>query len=352
MEDILLEEGAGDGYDVPEHPHIEIVFDGLNDTLDNVSGNESLTQAQHYLIGAMNAAGVLRTADVTGNESMFSAIGSGVTKAFEYIKNMFKSIYEFFFKRDGPKMVEDTKKDLNDHSKLLDVVSTGGSNEQETEKVLAKQISALKALGNESDTNKSALDQILKEADEAHKSGSQAEKKKAVVMIGRELPKLNSKAKKILGGKIDQLVAALKAFLKVVDDALADEATTTLAKDALKKLGTEKQTQTQLIAKLESVRDIKNVAAAKDVLTAMVKDIGEFEVMLKDYRQMEGHIGEQIRKLEAMMKENAKEDKVLKASLGDLRGLMTVISKITQVFKAIFSRMVSTQVSVNAMFGV
>lgn len=88
-----------EGY-VPEPEHVELVMDGF---LDTVNGTEGLqpTHSQRYLQGALYAAGEIRSiGDVTGNEGFFSAIGDGAKKAWDYIVKMFKSIWDFFFKKD------------------------------------------------------------------------------------------------------------------------------------------------------------------------------------------------------------------------------------------------------------
>lgn len=353
MEEIILDDGAGDGYDVPDVPHVEIIFDALNDTLADVNGSEGLTQAQSYLSGVLNASGIANER-VTGNEGFFSSIGTGAKSAFEYIKKMFKSLWEFFFKRDAPKLVEAAKKDLNESKETLDTLSTGGSSEAEADKVLSKQISALKALGHEPDVNKSALDQILKEADEAHK-GSFADKKKAILMLSHEIPKLNKKAKKELSGKVDQLIAVLKSMKSTVEEADAGIAE---ASPLVKGLLTSMKAgngNTPLLQQLEGIRDLSDVNKAKTVLGEMLKEIDSADNINKALKDHQSQIGASIKFIEGAIdsrKEAGKEDKGdLSKELASLRGLMVLVSKLSQLFKSMLSRMTSTQKSMTSIFG-
>lgn len=348
MDEIILEEGAGDGYDVPDVPHVEIIFDAVNDTLANVEGTESLTQAQTYLQGVLTASGQVN-ARVAGNEGFFSTLGTGLTSAYEYVKKMFKSLWDFFFKRDAPKLAEDAKKALNESKDQLAIAETGGSDEASATKLLGKQISALKALSHEPDANKSALDQILKEADEAHK-GSFADKKKAILMLSRELPKLNKKAKKELGVKIDQMIAVLKTFTSVMDEAKADEKIDPGMKTSLDALNKERAEYDQFIKDLEAHRDLENVGAAKTLLDKLLAGIDSIDAVNKQFKGLQGTIGGQIKAVEELMKD-AKDKEELSEKLGALRGIMVLVTKMSQCFKAMLSRMTSLQKSVTAMFG-
>jgi len=355
MDEIILEEGAGEGYDVPDVPHVEIIFDALNDTLANVEGTESLTQAQTYMQGVLSASGQV-SARVAGNEGFFSSIGTGLNEAFEYVKKMFKSLWDFFFKRDAPKLAADTKKAITDGKAELAVFENGGSSEAEADKTLAKQISTLKALGHEADANKSALDQILKEADEAHK-GSFADKKKAILMIAHELPKLNKKAKKKLSEKVDQLINVMKVLKSTVDETdegAADSTTVSpLIKDMISALKSSNGDQS-LLTKLEGVRDLSNVSQAKTVLDEMLKGIDHADKINSALKGHQSQIGAAIKAVEgaiASRKEAGKGSDNLNAELGALRGLMVLASKLSQCFKQLLSRMTSVQKAMGEVFG-
>lgn len=76
--------------DMPEGAHIETMFNGLTDA---VSGVESYNT--RYAQGVLLACGMTSFREVAGNEGFFSSIGDGIKKVFEYIVNMFKSIWNW-----------------------------------------------------------------------------------------------------------------------------------------------------------------------------------------------------------------------------------------------------------------
>ena len=93
---------------VPSEQHVETVMTGL---MDSLGGNEGmdLSAAQVYVQGVLFADGSVRglpIANIAGNEGFFSKIGEGVSKVWEYIKKMFKSIFDFFFKSEKKKTEE------------------------------------------------------------------------------------------------------------------------------------------------------------------------------------------------------------------------------------------------------
>lgn len=93
--------------EVPDTPHVEIMFDALNDTLTGTEGMV-LTEAQHYANGVLFA----NSSRVSGNESFFGSIASGVKSAYDYIVKMFKSIWGFFFNRDGVEEAKEAKQEI------------------------------------------------------------------------------------------------------------------------------------------------------------------------------------------------------------------------------------------------
>lgn len=87
---------AADFDSLPEH--IDIVFDGVSDTLSMVEGTEGLSFAQQYLYGAMHAQGMV-TQLREGNEAAMDAIKKTFGKAIAYLQKIFRGIWEFFFKK-------------------------------------------------------------------------------------------------------------------------------------------------------------------------------------------------------------------------------------------------------------
>lgn len=98
-----MDETLDEDFGLAEPEHLETMFDAL---IDTVSGNESLslTVAQSYAMSVLGSSGMATRADmVTGVEGFFSAIGTGASKVWEYIKKMFQGIWNWFFgKKEKP----------------------------------------------------------------------------------------------------------------------------------------------------------------------------------------------------------------------------------------------------------
>ena len=88
--------------------HIELVFGGL---YDRISGNE--TYASRYLGGVLWANEPSRMF-VSGNEGFVDSVSDGVKKAWEYIKGMFKKIFDWLFGGSSKKKVETVKTEIKE----------------------------------------------------------------------------------------------------------------------------------------------------------------------------------------------------------------------------------------------
>ena len=349
MDNVILTEEDGVGYDVPEAEHIETVFQGLDDSLATINGNESLTSAQVYLQSVLSSSGLVR-ASVAGNEGFLKTVGNGIKSAYDYIVKMFKSLWDFFFKRDAPKEVEAAKaavKQAQVDIKVLD----GTASEAEVDKALAKMTNTVKQLTHqEPDINKTVLDQILKEADAAHK-GTFAEKKKAVLMIAHELPKISKNARKKLDEAISENIAVLKKVCEKIE-SLKD------SKEVLvQKLGhdfTQKGEELQKgIGILEKARNTSDVNEYKGVLTHFLSEIDAIDEGVKAMKAYETDVKEHISELGKEINgagEGKDGEKARKLSSG-LSTLLKEISAIAKMLSAFLSRMTSLNVKFKAVFG-
>jgi hypothetical protein len=126
---------------IPDSPHVEIMFDALNDT---VSGTEGmvLTPTQIYAAGVLGANNYR-----AGNEGFFGSIASGAKAVWDYIVKMFKSVWEFFFNRDAAAEVKEAKQEVQANAEAL--VSAGASvNAEGADKAIAKAKTMAHAIEN------------------------------------------------------------------------------------------------------------------------------------------------------------------------------------------------------------
>lgn len=239
--DEIQYEVDGDGFAVPDVPHMEIMMDALDQTADQIDGTEcyTLTEAQHYAQGVLMAAGVVSARQITGNEGLFSAIGDGFAAAWKYIKETFQSIWNFFFARDSDKEAEAAKEEVSENNDKLEKAENGTQSEEEAN----KQLGQLESAANAAEGGGEAVAKQLQEA----KKKSLAEKRAAIKAALKEIPKMNKKARQKLEGSIAAAVKAKKAFLSVAQAGITDkekEAFTKLASnldlsDVLKDLENE-----------------------------------------------------------------------------------------------------------------
>lgn len=139
--------GVEDALGAPDTQHVELVVQGL---LDTINGHESygLSGAQQYLQATLAAAGMLRPAEVAGNEGFVSAIGDGIRKTWEYIKNFFKGIYNAIFKKKVKDSNEQVKTEIKKTEEVIKQAEKKPSNDEETQKILKafwKRVDEVKA---------------------------------------------------------------------------------------------------------------------------------------------------------------------------------------------------------------
>lgn len=128
---------------VPEPDHVEQIMDGF---IDTVSGNEGFTKAQHYLEAVLFTNGIISRRDIGGTEGILSKIGDGAKAAIEYIKKMFRAIWDFFFKSEKKELEKKVDKALDDAYKSLDDMEKVKITPENADAALKKVDSAINKL--------------------------------------------------------------------------------------------------------------------------------------------------------------------------------------------------------------
>lgn len=212
---------------VPEVSHVETMMDGV---IDSINGSESLslTAAQQYVIAVLDANEVTRSA-VTGTEGFFADVGSGLSKAWEFIKKMFTSIWDFFF---GKKNKEDSaaaKESVKEAETAIKEVESPQVTEENVKAVTAEVEKKVDKLP-ESPKKK----ELKKKVEEAKAAPPAQAKQKTTVLIKEvfdesiaDKPRMNELA---------------KTFNKLIFDLKARQEEYTQAKGDRKSLGHAIQT--------------------------------------------------------------------------------------------------------------
>lgn len=317
-------------FDLPDESHVEQIIEGIADTLASVSGTESLTNAQVYLSSVLVANGHIRR-NQAGVEGFFSAIGEGAKKAIDYLKKLAQSIWDFFFKRDAPKLAKAAKDEVKKVEDTIKKIESGGGTPEETTLMLKDMRATVLQLTHEPDTNKAALEQILKEMDEALKKG-QTEQKAALRIGVDKLPALNSKARKKIQKKFDALIGDFKRMKTAIDKmvALGSGADAhPLAKsvgDIMK--GTLADVE-KSIAEGEKNRDMKDLHSVKNYVSQTKHEIDSAE---KQYQQLSGLEGTVNSLISELSGKEAPDEKI-KAQLKVLQDVLPSIASLVNAAK-------------------
>lgn len=141
---------------VPEPEHVELVMDGL---IDTVTGNEGFTKAQHYLEAVLFSNGIITHRQVGGTEGILSTIGDGVKATIAYIKKMIRAIWDFFFKTEKKELEEKVDKALDDAYKSLDNLEKTPITTKNVDEVLKKANTVANKIKDEP-TKKKVQDEI------------------------------------------------------------------------------------------------------------------------------------------------------------------------------------------------
>ena len=345
MEEILSEDELAMEAPIPEPEHIETVLEGMADSL-NVAGTESLTNAQIYLGSVLATNGYIRRNQV-GQEGFMSKVGDGFKAAIAYIKKIFTNIWDFFFKRDAPKLADEVKDEIKKAEEVIKVVESGGSNEKETTEALTNMRKVVLALTHEPDVNKAALDQILKEADEAMK-GDQAKKKAAVLMIGRELPKLNKRSTTAIKKRIDDIVRILTVTDKTVG-IIIEKGEGSGASAADKGLAAAMKSSrgelTSVLEKFKKASGDATPANLKDCYTHVRQTLDETQRAYKGLEGEKANIKSQIAKLESDQSDHAQ------TAVKELKSLLSSIAALVQTSKELLASSKQLLKTGNKAFG-
>lgn len=326
QDDMVIDEN--EEFVAPESSHVELVFQALGDTVNAIAGNEGLSTAQVYFHGVLNASGALSyTESIAGAEGFFANVKEGAAKAIEYIKKMFKSIWGFFFKKEGPEeakavkaAVAEKKAELADVAKVKSgLTSAAGSDSKD----LVEAISKATSIGE-------------------------------LNTLSKDVAKKNTKAQQALVVKINQLVESLEGEVKLADEVEAEakksgEASYTAWASGVK--GGVSGSQS-LITTLKGIRDLADLKAAEttlddlkahtEIISKAIDASGATESrvqgMIDNLSQLDGNNSasdeqkkkgdENLKALQLFMKSAARYSGLMKRTLSHMKSVTTASGKV------------------------
>jgi len=347
----------GDNYAVPDVPHMEIMYDALEHTLE-INGSESLqrfdnlTQAQHYAVGILRSHGMLRGHGVEGMEGVFSAIGDGFKAVWDFICKTFKSIWDFFFSRDAEKEAKDAKDDIKDKTDELKAADAGTQSDEDANKQASKMAPAL---------GDSAAGKALKDAK------SPAEKKKAIKAALAEYAKMNDKGKAKLKGVVDKAVNAKNALIKAAADGMKageakaagalsakDHPAMHLLTDMSSEITKHNMGEAVFLKTLQGATSIDTVQGAISFGTAASANIDRVKALSDIFNKKKGAIDSIITATEGKLKKakDANDKKELTAEVGALRTLMVGATRMSKLIEANFTHVKNANAALVGVFGI
>lgn len=359
--DITNESGPTDG--IPDSPHVEIMFDALNDTLENVGGNEglSLTSSQIYAQAVLGANNVY---SVAGNESFFGSIKDGAKAVYDYIIKMFKSVYGFFFNRDVGQEVEAAKVEVKESQAKLEDLKRA---DPETAAYAAKFMSGVKARVAEADArdaidlDKDTIEQIVTKLE-----GSASDKKAGVAQMVSAMPKANKKAQGAYTKANGSVIDAKSRLIRVIEAAqkspLGEPVTgvtgyvndigVSIVAAGVKSLAGEKA----FISMLEKHKTIGSINDATTLGAAILSNLNDMKSLGERYKGHTSRISADVKEAEKSLKEGtghgATKDHVNKKRLDGLRNILTFSTNIAQGIKKSIAELERLQKASAKIFGV
>lgn len=364
MEPLAILVNDDDDASIQDVPHVEIMFEALNDTINGVSGTEgfNLTEAQVYAQGVLMASGTLRTTSVEGNEGFFSSIGSGAKSIYDYVVKMFKSVWGFFFNRDAKKAAEEAKAEVKVEKQKIEVIERADPEAVAfANKCMGIIRARVKAADNKNSEDTIDLDNDTMEDIKRKLEGTPSEKKAGVVKLMDLMPKVNKNAQKKFKQKAEAVVAVNKAFVAMIGEISKrqpgegkverDSKAGKLADKLAEQTRAYEPVVTKNTSNLIKHEEIKDKADAKRVLDEITHDIESGEKIAGTMKSLTGEISGEISAIEKLMSAGPLTPDAKK----DLESLRSVLSRgttVAQYLKRVTEAQTAMARSVTAVFGI
>ena len=335
-----------------DRPHIEIMFDALE---ESVAGVEGITQAQHYAYGVLSANSMITTQQRRdGNEGFFSAVGGGAKAIYDYVVKMFKSLWDFFFSRDAGKLADKAEGELKEAQADIAAVSTGGSSEAQTTALFTKMkhtVNGLEKVGVDIKTVED-LDTFMLEAEK----GSIADKKAAIIHVSKELPKVNHKAQRKLEGVVEGITKRVHGYLTYLEEAKAESEKAGEKGKFIRsmfKMGGDTfiKISKDLITDLGEVKTLTDVNKAKAHAANALGYLKEIRESTSNMKRLRAEIQSDIDKVKKVVDAGnpSEEDK---EKLAGLRAAMVFATGMARHTKTALNDLTEFQSATNKVFGV
>lgn len=336
-------------YVTPPQEHLEEVMQGA---IDLVSGAESLTgqytRAQKYLYSCLDSSDTISYKDrLGGMEGVFGAIGNGLKAAFEYVQNMFKSIWEFFFgssESSGASKTEKVKKNVEENAEAVKDIANGTASEEVVNQTIAQvKTNANKVSNNPkaSSSDKAKAAEIVERLDEV-KDKPKAEKAKVVKEAAPAVAKISltsAESIKVNHSKFYSIASGMENYIGPdVSDKIADEDLRKNYKE-LRKTFLEGFSKAGEDPNVKKAGNLTTLAEATAVHKALLSDLADMRNGTSYFKDEKAKIDKLMDEVKKAMSDSANDaaKKAANVHLNDLKimgGLMNQLSKATMAMSA------------------
>lgn len=332
MSEMILDQVEGGFTEVVDPDHAETVMQGVIDTVDGVeSMTGTYTAAQRYLYSCLDSSDTItHNQRRDGMEGVVSAIGSGLNTMWEYIKKMFKSIWEFFFgsgEGSASSGGGSSKKVVEENTESIKEVANSTPPAETVEKVeqkVKKKIKKIKESPKASSQAKTKAKQVEEKLEKATEGKKGKEKAAAVKEAANEIVKADEEGLTEIKGICDQLLQRINKWKNPQDNS-------SKIKDPkiLESYREQRKTIMEIGAEMADQSEFKNVLTIDSLQKAIAaqKDIADVLEGLSDtvkhFRSAKDQINTQVSGIEAMlnMTEDKRDKKTLNIKLTSLKEL-------------------------------
>lgn len=308
--------------DYPEpadQEHFEMILMGTIDTYDGMESlSATYTKAQQYLFACLDSSGSLTYQQrVAGMEGVFSAIGEGMSAAWEYVKKLFKAAYNAFFGGGEATIeakAEKSEKVVEKNNNSLKALAKSGKTEDQVDKIRKKVKEKANQIQNDpkaSSSDKAQAKDIAKKVDEGNvKSTSQKEMDLGAMC--ERLAKIDSKSRETLIKKVGETEQLRRKFVSYVEQDRSAEigkgrfnSMYRIFREALQQ-GVFHVTIPSVV-KVDSIKTILSASVTQDQIQ---KNIAEHKKFAKFIHSEKSEFETEIKAIEDALGKNSKKGEV------------------------------------------
>lgn len=303
-----------------EPEHFDEVLQGALDTFDGLESlSTTYTKAQQYLFACMSAADVIDyKQQVAGMEGVLTAIGNGLSSAWEYVKKMFKAVWNAFFGKGDDTIEakgEATEKKIKDNKDKVDALAKSGKPAAQVEEITKKVKAKATKIKNDpksSSGDKAKADNIIKRIDDS-KGKSSSQKETDLHGFLEALPQIDKQSRELLIKRVGEAEALRKKYVTYAEQDRSKDIGQGRFR-SMYKIFRETLTQGAFhtsISDLVKVDNIRSMMMASNTQTKLIDLVEAHSKFAKFITSEKTEFETEIKELETALSKDAEKGTVL-----------------------------------------